>query len=134
LSGRTPRNLVSRPLLFGVVGVANTAVDFAVYLLLTRVFSVDPVMAHVLGYWVGMLHGYVASGLLTFRDSGVRLLDLRTQLRFALAIILSFSASVTGMVLLVRLVPDIGAKVLCTVFTTILNYVLSSRFVYRGGA
>ena len=123
---------MSRPVLFAIVGVANTAIDFSVYLLLTLIFSVQPVLAHVLGYSLGMLHGYLANGLLTFRDSGVRLLGSGAQLRFTLATILSFSASTACMALLVRLLPDLGAKVLCTVFTTILNYLLSSRFVYRG--
>jgi len=114
-----------------LVGVANTAVDFLIYLLLTRIFAVQPILAHVIGYSLGMLHGYLANGLLTFRDRGVRLLSVQSQFRFVLATTLSFSASTPVMALLVRRLPDIGAKILCTAFTTILNYLLSSRFVYR---
>lgn len=124
---------MSRPVLFALVGVANTAIDFGAYLLLTRLFSVTPVLAHVFGYSLGMLHGYLANGLLTFRASNVRLRAVGPQLRFALASIISLSASAGAMALLVQILPDIGAKVACTFFTTILNYTLSSRFVYRGG-
>ena len=130
-SFRSPRFVMLQPVLFVIVGLANTAIDLCLYILLTRILSFSPVLAHVIGYGTGMLNGYVMNGLLTFRGSGVRLLAIASQIRFALSAILSLAASTIGMAIAVRLLPDLEAKVLCTVFTTVLNYGLSRYFVYH---
>lgn len=54
-------------IIFGLVGVLNTAVDFVVYWALLQL-SVYYIVANVLSYGAGMLNSYVWNKYLTFRS------------------------------------------------------------------
>ena len=72
-----------RVALYALVGIANTAVDFLVYLALTRMLDIGPMAANAAGFMAGALHSYVANGKLTFRDRMQPLLSAGTAVRFA---------------------------------------------------
>lgn len=53
---------------FGLVGVSNTAVDWAVFYLLTRIFLVsDTGVAKALAFLIAMLNSYIWNTLWTFK-------------------------------------------------------------------
>src|SRR4051812_46361240 len=123
-----------RPLLFALVGLINTAIDLATYLGVTRLAHMDPLMANVLGYSLGSLHGYIVNGNLTFRDSRTQLLALSSQLRFATTATSSVLVSTASMFALLHFLPDLAAKVITVGVTFTVNYSLSRRFVYKPAA
>jgi putative flippase GtrA len=120
-----------RPVLFALVGIANTAIDLTTYLGLTRFAHIDPLMANVLAYSLGSLHGYIVNGKLTFRDSRTQLLALSSQLRFATTASSSVLVSTASMFVLLQLFPDLAAKIISVGVTFGVNYLLSCRFVYK---
>ena len=67
------RGLV-RPLAFAMVGLANTGVDFAVFLALTRLAGVAPLLASAVGFLAGAVHSYFANGLLKTDSTWIRTL------------------------------------------------------------
>lgn len=119
-----------RPLLFGLVGLANTAVDFLVFLALARLLGVDPLLAGAIGYLAGATHSYLANGLLTFRDRRVPLLDVARIGRFALVTALCLGLSTLTMAVALRFMPDVAAKACGVLVTFAAGYLLSHRLVY----
>jgi len=52
---------------FAIVGVANTVIDYAVFLLLAKVMNINVYAAQVAGYSVGMLNSYYWNRKWTFK-------------------------------------------------------------------
>jgi putative flippase GtrA len=55
---------------FALIGVANSAVHFGVFLSLLHVFAAPALFASGCGYCVGVLNSYVLNRTLTFRQTG----------------------------------------------------------------
>ena len=119
-----------RPLTFAAVGAANTAVDFGVFLALTRLLGADPVAASALGFLAGAAHSYVANGLLTFGDYGARLASPARVLRFAAVTAACLGVSVAVVAAALPAMPDVAAKAMSVFATFAAGYWLNRRFVY----
>src|ERR1700751_631367 len=64
---------------FGIVGVSNTLLTFAVYTLLLKVFGVWYLLASAVGFGVGAVNGFLLNRRWTFRG---HVGDARTPLRW----------------------------------------------------
>lgn len=119
-----------RPLLFGLVGLANTAIDFLVFLALARLLGLDPLTAGAVGYLAGATHSYLANGLLTFRDRRVPLLEAGRIGRFVLVTVLCLGLSTVTMAVALPFMPDVTAKACGVLVTFAAGYLLNHRLVY----
>ena len=68
-----PLRALSAPLIgqfvkFGIVGVSNTLLTFAVYTLLLKVFGVWYLAASAIGFGVGAVNGFLLNRRWTFRE------------------------------------------------------------------
>jgi putative flippase GtrA len=132
--GGAGRRGLLRPLAFALVGLANTAVDFGVFLALTRLLGVAPLLAGALGFLVGSVHSYLANGLLTFRDRGARLASAARVLRFAGVTAACLGVSTLVMAAALLVLPDVAAKAVSVLGTFAAGYWLNSRLVYAADA
>jgi len=116
---------------FGVVGILNTAVDFVVFLLLTRAAGFAPELAKVFSYSAGVVNSYVFNSRWTFKKESKE--SLNQKLRF-LAVSLVGCAVGTGVV---KLCVDVfgwvdwlsNAASICV--TVGFNFLGSKLFVFR---
>ncbi|MEA2775474.1 MAG: hypothetical protein QOF90_880 [Acetobacteraceae bacterium] len=121
--------VLARPIRFGLVGVANTAVDFGVFLLLIKLGGA-PVPGAAIGFACGTVNSYVLNRRWTFHDAPKR--DVQAQL-------IGFVAtSLLGLALTVALVralePSAGAissKLISIVVGFAFNYSCSRMLVFR---
>jgi putative flippase GtrA len=67
-SPRSSRPLAAQFLKFGIVGVSNTVLTFAVYTLLLKVFGVWYLAASAVGFVVGATNGFLWNRRWTFRE------------------------------------------------------------------
>jgi putative flippase GtrA len=118
------------PLLFGLVGLANTGVDVGVFLALTRLADLPPLPASALGFLAGATHSYVANGLLTFRGRGVTLASAARIARFAGVTMACLGVSTAVMAVGLAMMPDIAAKGVSVLATFAAGYWLNHRLVY----
>lgn len=127
---RTSRKHFLELVLFAAVGFINTAIDFAAYLALTRIWLVDPLTANVVGYLLGSLHSYIANGKVTFRGSGSRLLSVRPAILFIVTLLTCLGVSTLVVYVFLAIVPDIVAKALATLATFAVGFWMSRAFVF----
>jgi putative flippase GtrA len=121
---------VPRPGRFALVGIANTALDFAVFTLLVKGLGWSPVPANVLSYSCGLLNSFVLNRTWTF--------DRNTKHGFwtQLALFTVVNLASLGLATLVvwqasPIVGPLPAKLLATAFTLVWNYTLSKAVVFR---
>jgi putative flippase GtrA len=119
---------------FHVVGVLNTAVDFAVFTLLT-LLSLNVFIAQCLSYSVGIANSYLFHNYWTFANKDGRIGNNprgSQVIRFVLLNLMSLSIA---LLLLKGIHEVLGinvllSKVVVTFFTTILNFIGSKKWVF----
>lgn len=118
---------------FALVGVVNTGVDFAVFVLLVYALGVTAWLAQIASYACGVANSFWLNRRWTFRAAGSGG-HWREALRFAAVNGASFLAATS---VLIGLHEGLGwtpaaAKAASVCFATIVNYVGSRYWVFRG--
>ena len=118
------RHVTTQFVKFGVVGVSNTLLSFAVYTLLLKVFGLWYVAASALGFAVGAVNGFLLNRRWTFHG---HVGDAFTPLRWTIVQGAGLGAN-TGLVYLFvdglsmdKLLGQIPATAIVTVLTFLVN-------------
>lgn len=127
-----PRSIV-RALKFGLVGIANTGLDFALFTGLTLGAGLSPVAANVASYSAGIALSFTLNRAWTFRDRNRR--RAWTQLlMFAAGSLAGLAVSTTVVALLVPLWGPLPAKAASVGVTFAWNYLFSNFVVFKRSA
>lgn len=115
---------------FCLVGLSNTAVDFAVYFILTRYFLISYVPAAAGAFIVAVSWSFIINRQWTFKQLTGSI--VQQYWRFAVVGIISFIISLTAFVGLVDGlgVYDLVAKVLVALISAIIGFILSRIWVF----
>ncbi len=123
--------LVLQFLKFGLVGVSNTLIFFAVYTLLLKVFGVWYVAASGIGFGVGAVNGFLWNRAWTFRG---HVGDALTPVRW-------FVVQSTGLLMdlgLVYLFVDgaglnkLSGQAVTTLIVTVLTFFANRAWTFKG--
>lgn len=116
---------------YAIVGVANTLIDWAVYVVLTKFISIEPWIANVVGYVAGMVSSFVGNKFFTFKTKNTKTgIEL---VKFVIINMISLGVS-TGVVALTTSVWSWNkyiAKILSTGTSMTVNYIGSRFFVFE---
>lgn len=115
---------------FAVVGVANTLIDYGVFVLLAQVLGVNVYLAQVVSYSCGILNSYIFNRSWTFRSQS-RFFS-PTLVRF-LALNLAMLGISTGLLaLFLHLgLPKLLAKAATVGVTMVLGFGANRLWVFR---
>ncbi len=120
-----------RVAIFGAVGLANTAVDFVAFILLTQAAGISPLLANVASFSLGAINSYILNRLVTFADAAAPLSSPGAMLRFAavtaVGLVVSSLALAAGLALSLGEIPAKAASIAVTFAT---GFVLSRAFVF----
>lgn len=115
---------------FNIVGIMNTAVDFAVFALLTAL-GLHHMISQVISYSCGIVNSYLWNKLWTFKQK--RAFNSAEALKFLIVNILSLGVSLVflyifrdraGLSVLV-------SKVIATVFSLVVNFAGNKFWVFK---
>lgn len=120
---------------FALVGVANTAVDFGVYVLLTRSvmwFQVNYLIANALAFFLAISNSYILNRHWTFKNSPKQNF-FSSYVKFNLVCLFTLMVIELTLYLLVERagVYDLFAKVLIVLESQIFNFFLSKYLVFK---
>ena len=115
---------------FGIVGISNTLITFAVYTLLLKVFGVWYIAASAIGFVVGAINGFLLNRRWTFAG---HVGDAFTPVRWA---VVQTAGLGLNLGLLYLLVHDAGvdeliAQALATVVVTISTFLVNRAWTFR---
>ncbi len=117
---------------FGIVGAGNTAVDFGLYLLLTRLVRLQYLSAHGFSFVGAVTLSYVLNKRWTFRDERRPVLS-RQLAQFLLVSIVGAGLSSLTLFGLVQYggLPDVVAKLLAIVLVLFWNFFANKHWTFR---
>ena len=124
------RKGLTQALRFGLVGVSNTLIDFALYWFLSRYVLVDQyVVAKMISYFGALINSYLMNKYWTFGSSERSLAE---AVRFLLIIFTSWAANSLAMRLLIGVgTPDLLAFLCATAVSALFNFTLQKFFTFR---
>jgi len=115
---------------FGLVGVSNTLIDFALYWVLSRYVLVDQyVAAKMISYFGALANSYLMNKYWTFGSSERSLAE---AVRFLFIIAASWGVNSLSMRFLIGAgSQDIVAFLLATLASAVFNFTLQKFFTFR---
>ncbi|SMC71584.1 GtrA family protein [Papillibacter cinnamivorans] len=128
------KELVSRyrrVVVFGLIGVMNTAVDFAVYSLLIAFSPLGLALSQAAGYSAGLINSFIMNRCFTFRNGATTSLKAQVP-RFLIVNGITLAISILCLSFLVNRLGmnQYLAKVPVTVLVMIVNYLGYKLFVF----
>lgn len=122
---------VTKMISFGVIGVANAAIDFGVFGIAYQVLNVPIVPANVMAWMVAVSCSYIMNTMITFRAESGRVLRWKDYFVFAASGILGMIANTATLLVLSNVMPVYAAKI-CAIFTAfVVNFAMSHFVVFR---
>jgi putative flippase GtrA len=121
----------SRPLLFAVVGAANTLVDWIIFTVLVSFAGWAVVPANVVSFLSGAVQSYVLNSAVTFRAPDARRNHWRAMAWFAAVTAVCVVLSTAIVHVLAPTLSPWGAKLVATLATFTVGYLLHKRITFR---
>jgi putative flippase GtrA len=127
------RALLLKAISFGLVGLVNSAVDFAVFSFAYYYLGLPILAANTMAWIVAVTGSYVMNTTITFAAESGRSLAIRRYLGFALSQFAGFLANTATVWCLVELahVPAWAGKVAAIGVSFVVNFSLSHFLVFR---
>jgi len=127
------RAFVLKAISFGLVGLVNTAVDFAIFSFAYYYLALPIIVANTMAWIVGVTGSYVLNSTFTFAAESGRSLGIRRYLGFALSQFAGFLGNTATVWCLVELanIPAWAGKVAAIGVSFVVNFSLSHFLVFR---
>jgi putative flippase GtrA len=129
------RAVARKALSFGIVGLVNSAVDFAVFSFAYYYLGLPIVAANSLAWVVAVSGSYIMNSTITFAAESGRKLEFKRYVGFALSQVAGFLANTATVWCLIELaqIPAWAAKVVAIAVSFAVNFSLSHFLVFRAG-
>jgi putative flippase GtrA len=127
------RALMLKAISFGLVGLVNSAIDFAVFSFAYYYLGLPIIVANAMAWIVAVTASYVMNSTITFAAESGRNLGFGRYLGFAVSQFAGFLANTATVWCLVELahIPAWGGKVVAIGVSFVVNFSLSHFVVFR---
>jgi putative flippase GtrA len=117
-----PRSLTSKAIRFGLVGIANSLVDLAVFAVVLAA-GAAPLLANLVGWGVAVVFSYFLNSRWSFERS-TRVGELRAAARFiGLGALITLGVSSGAILALTDFVGVMPAKIIGLAVAAVLNFI-----------
>jgi putative flippase GtrA len=130
--------LLRKAISFGLIGVVNTAVDFAIFMLGVKLLGLALVPANVLSWFIAITGSYVMNSFITFAAESGRQLTWRGYGTFLASGVVGVIANTTTLVVAAELLHSVLpgssvviAKLLAIGVSFVVNFSMSHFVVFR---
>ena len=121
-------------ILYLIFGILTTVVNFIVYSIATRLFSIEELLANALSWLIAVIFAYVTNKLYVFSSKSWTVEIITKELTgFLTARVFSLGVDTLIMFFGIKilLMFDLYVKLISQIVVVILNYVLSKYFVFK---
>ena len=116
---------------FASIGVINTLVDLALFLLALKYLTSSLVVANVRAWAIAVSGSYAMNTFVTFAAESGRKLTWRTYFAFVAAQVAGLIVATTTLVLAALVMPVFAAKLLAIAASFLVNFSMSHFVVFR---
>jgi putative flippase GtrA len=133
LAGWRNRAVSFKAVVYALVGVVNTAVDYAVFLAAHVLLGLPLVAANTLSWTIAVSNSYMLHSTITFAAESGRKLRWSTYFTFVASSIVGWFANTAALLVAVEvlLLPVWLAKLLAVMASFIVNFSMSHFVVFR---
>ena len=128
------RKSVKQFIIFAIVGVSNTAVDFIIFWLLIQL-SVHYIIANIVAYSMGMLNSYIWNNAITFRsnDRHRDIIAVKRMIRFIIwnGCMLLVSSMLIYAVIEFAQWHALISKLVVTIVILMIQFIGSKKWVFK---
>jgi putative flippase GtrA len=125
------RAIVLKAVSFAIVGLVNSAADFAVFSFAYYYLALPIVTANVIAWAVAVTGSYVMNSLTTFARESKRELTMKAYAGFAISQVAGLVANTVTVVIASYFMPVLIGKVLAIGASFLVNFSLSHFVVFR---
>lgn len=127
------RAIALKAISFGLVGLINSAVDFAMFSFCYYYLALPIIVANTIAWAVAVSGSYVMNSTITFAAESGRQLGVKSYFGFALSQVAGFLGNTVTVWCLVELllIPAWAAKVAAIAVSFAINFSLSHFVVFR---
>jgi putative flippase GtrA len=115
---------------FGVVGVANTVLDLALFSALTFGAHFPAPLANLVSYSSGIALSFWMNRSWTFRDRAARATSRQLAI-FVMGNLVGLTISTTVIALLLKYIGPLAAKIVSVAASFLWNFIFANRIVFR---
>lgn len=123
-------------ILYIIFGVLTTVLNFLVYIIFTRDFEANFLISNAVAWLLAVIFAFVTNKIYVFNstDYNIRFI-MKEFLEFTISRIITGLLDIGLLYLFVSIIGmnDLISKIIIGVIITILNYVVSKMYVFRGG-
>jgi putative flippase GtrA len=125
------RALAVKAVTFGLIGVVNAAVDFAVFSFAFFYLTLSIVPANLMSWSVAVTCSYILNSMITFAAESGRRLGFRTYTNFLAAQVAGFMANTATVLVASYFMPVLAGKFIAIGASFLVNFSLSNFVVFR---
>ena len=130
LKAAQSKQAIGETVRFGLVGVSNTAIDFAVFMLLTALWEWHVIAAQTVSYLIGLLNSYVWNRKITFKTETKS--GKGEIIRFVIINVISYIVSVVLLSVLGDFsISQMICKLIVIAATFAVNFIGSKWWVFQ---
>ena len=125
------RAVVLKAIAFAMVGLVNTAIDFALFWLIVHYLDWPLIPANMLSWLIAVTGSYVMNTFITFGPESGHTLRWRDYFTFAASGLAGMVSSTATLFALSFVMPVLWAKLVSIGVSFVANFTLSHLVVYR---
>ena len=123
------RNIFKQFFKFSIVGILNTFIGLGTILILYNIYSVNYVLANVVGYILGLINSFIWNKKWTFKSKGPFSKEI---IPFLITFIISYFANLVSVIFIVEVLkinPNISQVISMGIYTAV-NFILNRKWTF----
>lgn len=123
-------------ILYIIFGVLTTVLNFLVYIIFTRVFEANFLISNAVAWFLAVIFAFITNKIYVFNSTDYNIKFIIKEFsEFTISRIFTGLLDIGLLYLFVSIIHmnDLISKIIIGIIITILNYVISKMYVFRGG-
>ncbi|MBS6043243.1 GtrA family protein [Clostridium baratii] len=119
-----------------IFGVLTTVLNFLVYIIFTRVFEANFLISNAVAWLLAVIFAFITNKIYVFNSTDYNIKFIIKEFsEFTISRIFTGLLDIGLLYLFVSIIHmnDLISKIIIGIIITILNYVISKMYVFRGG-
>lgn len=123
-------------ILYIIFGVLTTVLNFLVYIIFTRVFEANFLISNAVAWFLAVIFAFITNKIYVFNSTDYNIKFIIKEFsEFTISRIFTGLLDIGLLYLFVSIIHmnDLISKIIIGIIITILNYVISKMYVFKGG-
>lgn len=121
-------------IIYIIVGIITTLVNFTVYYVSTRIFNLSPYISNIIAWMIAVTFAFITNKLVVFKSMNKNTQTiLKEGISFISMRLISLGFDMATMYIIISIMHwnDLIGKIISQVIVVILNYIFSKLYIFK---